>query len=219
MVKITIPSLLLSTHCLTKEVRDIKISTPARVLKKVSMRQLTKPGSVPPITKRPHRISVHMLALLLGCIGWLVSVAACSATAFSVQAPPMIPMAYYQCMEATPKDLADSYFSPYGNRWLAEFLYTDQKFVFKNIKVDKQMLQTKGSNYIWVDNTIKCVAISADAVSKLKVGQSIDIVGVMRGIPKEAETQYSLLMTDCYLLPAGSLALPLSGGATFSVGY
>ena len=132
---------------------------------------------------------------------------------------PLIPAEYYQCIEATPGDLEKAYFSNYGDRTLATINYNDKMFIFKGIFVtDLMQQQFKEKGYFWVASS-KCVPGDAGLVARIKSGDCIDIVGINRGIPQDPDYRWSLLMEECYFLPAGALALPASGGATFSPGY
>ncbi len=169
--------------------------------------------------KRLTGLHKALAVLLLGSLCLLVPLTSCAGPAFSDQsAPVLLPAAYYQCYDVTPKAILAAYFDPYGHRWQAEEIYNNQPFIFKNVEVDAQMLKYKGENFIWVDQ-IKCVAVSPGEVSKLKKGQMIDVVGLNRGIPNNSDMANSMLMEECYFLPAGSLALPLSGGGGFVAGY
>ena len=142
-----------------------------------------------------------------------------SCRASSYNPPPNIPAAYYQCMEARPEDLEKAYFSNYGNRTLAEMNYNGQLFVFKNLCWSEDWrLQLQQLGHIWI-SCIKCIPADPEAVAQLKPDTIIDVVGLNTGVPADPTLGWSLVMTDCYFLPAGSIALPASGGATFAPGY
>ena len=150
-------------------------------------------------------------------LAFLILITGCSKPASWLI--PYIPPQYYQCMEATPGDLEKAYFSNYGDKTLATINYNDKMFIFKRIFVtDLMQQQFNEKGYFWVASS-KCVPTAAGLVARIKSGDCIDIVGINRGIPKDPDYQWSLLMEDCYYLPAGELALPASGGATFSPGY
>ncbi len=183
--------------------------------KGVAMKCSARLTSLPPGSRRSCLVLFSLLALLGACLP-----AACRGPAYANQdIPPMLPPGYYQCLEAKPKELEAVYFSPYGLRWLADAMYLDLVFVFKGIAVDKQMLDFRGPDFIWVGQ-IKCRAKNQADVGRLRQGQVIDVVGINRGVPNMADMQFSLLMEDCYFLPAGSLSLPVEGGwQTFSASY
>ncbi len=171
--------------------------------------------SLPRGFRRPCLVLLSLLAVLGLCLP-----AACRGPSYSNrEAPPLLPAEYYQCLEAKPKELEAVYFSPYGLRWLADAMYLDLVFIFKGIEVDRQVLDFRGADFIWVGQ-IKCMAQNPADVGKLRQGQVIDVVGINRGVPNMADMQFSLLMEGCYFLPAGALALPLEGGwQTFSASY
>lgn len=168
--------------------------------------------------KRHLKISGYALILFLIGLGWILAMAACAGPTYLAQLPPILPANYYQCFDSTPQAVEGAYFDPYGHRWVAEMTYNDQPFVFKNVEIMPGMMESKGPDYIWVDRT-QCQAANPADVAKLKVGQVIDVVGIMRGVSKDPDKQMDLLMTECYFLPAGSVALPLPGGAAFTPGY
>jgi len=168
--------------------------------------------------RRPAGLPALLLAVLLIGVGCLVPVTGCAQQAFLENLPPMLPANYYKCIESTTLQVQGSYFDPYGHRWVAEMTYNDQPFVFKDIEVFPSMIESRGPDYLWVDR-IRCKAVNPDDVAKLKVGQIIDVVGIMRGISKDPDLQLNLEMTECYFLPAGAVALPLPGGAAFVPGY
>lgn len=97
--------------------------------------------------------------------------------------------------------------------------YNNQSFVFKDLYWTEQMReQFQKLGYVWIA-CIKCVPSDPEAVMQLKPDAKIDIVGLNTGLPKDPDLNWSLLMISCYFLPAGSLALPAEGGATFAPGY
>ena len=130
----------------------------------------------------------------------------------------MLPAIYYNCIETTPLGIREAYFDPYGSRLMAEEKYNGKVFVFKNIEVLESTLDVSGSDYLWIDS-IKCRAANPGDINKLKPGQVVDIVGMMQGIADSSGQPGALLMTECFFLPAGSLALPVSGGPAFNPGY
>ena len=160
--------------------------------------------------------SLGILLILLLVISSLGT--ACQQQAFIAKLPAYLPPLYYQSIEVTPEAIVKYYFDPYGHGWEAEMIYDDQPFVFKNIEFIKGMMESKGPDYIWVDR-IRCYAIDPGDVAQLKIGQMVDVVGMMRGISKDPDMPISLVMTECYFLPAGSLAIPVGGGGGFVAGY
>ena len=133
----------------------------------------------------------------------------------------MLPVAYYDCIQITPYDLIWSYFDPYGHRWRANEMFTDKVVVFKDVEVNQRMLDTRGENYIWCDQ-VRCytaVPEEIDRIKKLKLGQKIDVVGMMRGVDDDSEYLNTIKMTECYFSNAGVWAIPQGGGGTFTPGY
>jgi hypothetical protein len=147
-----------------------------------------------------------------------------------------IPPSYYACISVSIDDLFKSYFTRYGNLYLAEQAYNDQIFLFSGLRVMASMLIDDNTlNY----GNAQFIAMQPGAVGKLKAGDLIDIVGINRGPMPEAEgqplsswfdengainpskqnVQGWLYFTDCIFIPSGSVQLPAPGGAAFVAIY
>ena len=164
------------------------------------------------------RLSIFVLTSILSIT---LPFAACTDSFFLEQAPPLLPASHYLCVEATPAEMYDAYYGSNWNirQWVAEMQYNDKPFVFKNIEILPAMIESRGPDYLWI-NRIQCKSANPRNISKLKAGHKVDVVGVMRGVSKDPDLQYTLLMTECYFLPTGSLALPLDGSSDFVIpGY
>jgi hypothetical protein len=163
-------------------------------------RAILKPGRV---------LAVPMLLLALLAPG-------CSNQVYFAHIPPMIPINYYNCTVSTPADLYSVYLAPNARKVWAEQQFNNVVFVFKNVEVVPAMLEKLPKNNIWVGQVI-CYAVNPDDISRLVPGKSYDIVGVNRGVHEE--WRYSIYLTECYFVPAESLALPVAAGPAFVGGY
>jgi hypothetical protein len=126
---------------------------------------------------------------------------------------PYVPVGYYTCIEVQADELVGAYFDgDWGNLDAAAKAYNNLPFIFKNIKVSSYMLSDE-ANDIFNISTIRCTPLISGTVSAIKIGETIDIVGVNRGVL--ADYDGWLRFTDCIFLPAGSVNLPAPGAATF----
>ena len=94
--------------------------------------------------------------------------------------------------------------------------YNNVPFVFKHVTVSSYMLSGAADDIFNV-GTIRCKPLVAGAVSKIKNGDIIDVVGMNRGAI-EGDGGW-LLFTECIFLPAGSVDLPAPGAATGALVY
>lgn len=163
-------------------------------------------------------ISVWLPSVLYVIICLVLSITSCITPAYINEVPPMLPASYYQCIYSSTQELEASYFGLYANQQTAEQKYKDSVLVFKYVEILRGMTTNKGSGYLWVSK-VKCVAANPADITKLQIGQLVDIVGVMRGISKDPGPEFSLVMTECYFLPAGLLAVPLPKGSAFGPAY
>ena len=154
------------------------------------------------------------LALSIALVGvcLFVPLTACAHPAFQAQVPPMLPIRYYACTEVAPQDLYNAYLAPNTRRFLAEAQFNGEIFVFKNIKVVQAMLEHQPKNNIWVGQVI-CYGMSNVDIARMKAGQRYDIVGISRGV--SPEWPFSIYLTECYFLRAGSVMLPAGDGPAF----
>jgi hypothetical protein len=184
------------------------------------MRQLTE--RLLPVSGK----SLRMLAIVLGCICWLWGFASCSSPTLSAKIPTL-PPEYYNCIETTPLDLINVYYGTLyyyfslglnttGNNDLsnAEATYDNQYFVFKSLPVTDWMVTELDQGWIYIGSGIKCILVNPNDMKKFKLGDEIDVVGFNTGIISLSTP--GLLFKDCYVLPAGAIQLPLSGGPGFT---
>jgi hypothetical protein len=128
-----------------------------------------------------------------------------------------IPPSYYACLEVSPDDLLKAYFHPnLGNLALANQKYTNLPVVFKSIRVNRGMLLDKAKD-IFCISSVRCIALLGGAVSALRAGDLIDIIGINCG--PWPDYPGWLLFTDCIFLPAGSVQLPAPGAPAFAQLY
>ena len=140
---------------------------------------------------------------------------------------PTLPIEYYNCIETSPLDLINVYFGTLyyyfsigletnGNNELAnaEATYDNQYFVFKHLQVADWMVAELNEGWIYAGSGIKCVLVNPNDMKRFKLGDNIDVVGLNMGII--SLNNPGLLFKDCYVLPAGAIQLPLSGGPGFT---
>jgi hypothetical protein len=125
---------------------------------------------------------------------------------------PSLPPQYYACYEAAPDDLLRAY----TRNYMSEQLYKGAAFVFKRIVVDKRMLLNKDKGYLDVSK-VQCIAAQDSDLSKLAVGQTIDVVGIAQG-PIDGMSGW-MRMSGCYFLTTGLIQLPAGGGGTLPPSY
>jgi hypothetical protein len=120
---------------------------------------------------------------------------------------PYIPPNYYASQLVLPFDLSNIYWSPYITRSDAAKLHGNI-YVFKDLKVNDITMASIKEGYVWVD-LIKAYALNPANLKELRLGESIDVVGVLAGpcndFPK------SLTFSACVFLEAGSVSMPVGG--------
>jgi hypothetical protein len=79
--------------------------------------------------------------------------------------PPNLPAGYYSCIETTAEELVKAYSANYGDYNRAQSMYTGQPFVFKNIRVVREMLIDEN---IFVTGSVQFNALEQGGVGKLK---------------------------------------------------
>jgi len=131
--------------------------------------------------------------------------------------PPYLPPEYYNCIEVKPNDLVIKYFSTYGNMANSEHEYNGRYFVFKNQLVQDWMLKELDQGWIWAEGNVKCELVNVNDMKAYKIDDRIDIVGLNNGVMPDSTAR--LLFTQCFVLPAGVVDLPASGGQAFAAGY
>ena len=124
-------------------------------------------------------------------------------------AVPYIPPAYFSCTEVVPQVLYDAYYSRYATIAMAEVQFNDTYFVFKNIKLEAQMLANVKDGYFWASyGRIKCYLINPTDMKNFKVGDKIDCVGLDIG---DVMGEAGLVFKNCIVLSAGCVELPADG--------
>jgi len=156
-----------------------------------------------------HRITTFVALVLTA----MTAFCGCSGSE-AISSPPYIPPNYYNCIEVKPIDLLKAYSVNYGDVTFAEQQYTNQVFVIKTIYIDRMML-TDADTFTY--ETIMFTALVPGSVAQLRDGETIDIVGINRGMMMEYPGW--LKFTDCLFLPAGSVQLPTPGGPAFAPLY
>ena len=93
----------------------------------------------------------------------IISSIACSLLIFGIVAAsgcsqknlnnvvPYMPPGYYSGTLILPFDLSNTYWSPYTPRRDAEKYFHGQIYIFKDIKVTQNTLNTIKQGYVWVD--------------------------------------------------------------------
>jgi len=180
-----------------------------------------------------YKIFNILIVLVITLISGLLFLSGSCKTKTAVIVP-YIPPLYYSCLEAQADELSKNYFTNKGNLKVAEQTYDGLPFVFKGIPVLASMLVDEDT---FAYSSIKFVAMQSGAVGKLRVGESIDIVGINRGPLPEVEgspieawfnsdgtpitsiVNGWLLFTDCIFLPARSVELPALGSPVFAPLY
>jgi hypothetical protein len=132
---------------------------------------------------------------------------------------PYIPPAYYQWTSVYPEQLENAYTWGFDNTMNVDQVnlnYDGQIFVFPDLLVDAWMLSEINQGNLLADH-ITCPIVNISYARTLNVGDQVDIVGICLG-PDPNKSGW-LLFEDCYVLPAGAIQLPASGGGTFVAGY
>jgi hypothetical protein len=156
-----------------------------------------------------HRLTLVLIALA----SFILASSGCARQA-ALDVAPNLPANYYTCIETTPEELVKAYSANYGDYNRAQAMYTGQPFVFKKIRVVKEMIVDAET---FVTSSLQFNAQEPGAVGKLKVGDVIDIVGTNCGMPSGYPG--ILIFSDCFFIPAGSVALPAPGGVAFTPMY
>jgi hypothetical protein len=159
-----------------------------------------------------------MLLLIVLVILSMILVAGC-ANKFAFGPPPYLPPNYYDCTQVDPKALVSTYYVGNVDITSVRARYNGVIFVFQDVLVNDRMFIGMDEGYIWVDQ-IKCYLANPDKMNSFKLGDKIDLVGRNAG-----QISYfipGLIFKDCYVLPAGQIALPATPDAilgTFGPAY
>ena len=152
--------------------------------------------------------------LAIGAAGAAILLAVTGATSCSITPAnvlPYIPPTYYSSTLIMPFDLAHAYWSPYISREYASKDYEGKVYVFNKFKVTPDTLRTVKKGYVWVD-LIKVYPLDPANLKQLKLGEDIDVVGVLAGPCYDYAN--TLIFRDCVLLPDGYTKLPVGGDST-----
>ncbi len=149
----------------------------------------------------------RLFVIAISTILMLAGLAGCSKAYMAT--PPFVPAQYYDCLEVSPYQLVDIYFSNYANITMSEAQYNGHMFVFKNIRIEDWMLAHLDEGWIWVDQ-IRCSLSSYFDWGILKAGNRVDVVGMNMGV--RSYERPGLAFEDCIVLPAGVVSLPADPG-------
>lgn len=152
-------------------------------------------------------VGVAVVGAMLSVLG----VAACAPVSSS-SVIPYVPPAYYNSTLIMPFDLANAYWSPYITRQDANRDYVGKVYVFKDFTVNGDTLATVNRGYVWAD-LVKAYPLNLANIKQLKVGEEIDVVGVLSGPGKDYPN--TLTFSDCVFLPSGYIDLPVGDSAQF----
>ncbi len=173
-----------------------------------------------PRSRESEQKKQHMKRFLLPILATVIALgpsltAGCTSKALALPLP-YIPPAYYNCIEANPWDLAAEYWDPHVDLPSVKRMYDGKAFVFKDIELDEKMLSYRDKGYIWL-GWLKCYIENTDKLHNLRVGDSVDIVGINGGLAKDF---LGLNFINCIVLETGKVQLPAEGkGGSFSSGY
>ena len=158
---------------------------------------------------KTHRV----LALLVMITFNIIFNNACTRSPIFV--PPYIPPDYLNCIEVVPKELLESYYTPYmgsTNIDAAQLKYNNLYYVFKNVIVKDWVIADLDKGWIWVDR-IKCVLANVNDMQQFKVGDKIDVIGLNKGIISNPSSPQGLLFDGCIVIAAGTVALASGDGS------
>jgi hypothetical protein len=137
-----------------------------------------------------------------------------------INALPFIPPSYYGAIAVNAHQLLQAYYPSYTDEPIymgaVEFMYDGKIFIFKSVKVTKYMIDNSSEGYVWID-LIKCYPMEVSALSGIKVGDTVDVVGVNAGLCPDFAG--ALKFSDCFFLPSGSVQIPAPGSDTFAPLY
>ena len=160
------------------------------------------------------------LALLL-TLAVILSVAAgqvgCARQADALESAVVqyIPPNYYDCIETTPNDLLNAYYSHYNAVGDPGVLFDGHIFVFKGITITAPELNHATDEFMWIDGAIKCYFLEQGSAGRLSINEKVDIVGIDSGVGTEYNG--TLVFEGCIFLPSGSVQLPAGGGSSLTV--
>ena len=123
---------------------------------------------------------------------------------------PYLPPAYYDCTQVNPLALVDTYFVGIVDITSVRARFDGVIFVFKDYLVNDRTFNGMDEGFIWVDR-IKCYLTNLGDMNNFKSGDKIDVVG--RNAGQTSLFIPGLTFRDCFVLPAGRVALPISAGS------
>jgi hypothetical protein len=166
--------------------------------------------------RRLNKATVFVMIVMV-ILSMLLLVACANKVVFG--APPYLPPNYYDCTQVDPKALVSTYYVGNVDITSVRAKYNGVIFVFQDVLVNDRMFIGMDEGYIWVDQ-IKCYLANPDKMKDFKPGDKIDVVG--RNAGQISPFIPGLVFKDCYVLPAGQIALPATPGAilgTFGPAY
>jgi hypothetical protein len=163
--------------------------------------------------KRINLLAVTALLLF-------VSLLAPLGCARQIKVAPYVPPSYYEAIEVSPHDLVMAYYPPYTDSPVPmgyiEDMYNNKVYIFKGIRVTTYMLQNAANGVAWVD-LIKCSLMVSDSLSRLKVGDVVDVIGLNEGLCPDRVG--FLQFSGCVFIPSGALQIPAAGSTAFVPPY
>jgi hypothetical protein len=161
--------------------------------------------------KQP-RILISVIVLFTSFL-YVTSFAACSK---KISTLPYIPPDYYAAIAVNPHQLFEAYYPSYTDDPIfmgaVEYKFNGKIFAFKGVKVTQFMLQNAVDGYVWVD-LIKCYPLEGNALSDIKAGETMDVVGVNAGLCPDFLG--ALKFSNCIFLPGGCAQIPAPGSEAF----
>jgi hypothetical protein len=157
---------------------------------------------------------LSMCILLTAILVGLIPAAGCSRT--TLETPDYIPPGYYASLDVHPDELLKAYFHPnFGDVVQSDQNFKNLPVVFKSVSVNEIMLRDSAQDIFYI-SSVKCTPLEAGAVSALRVGDLIDIIGINRGPWPEYPGWLSF--TECIFPQAGAIQFS-QGGPVFAPAY
>ena len=120
--------------------------------------------------------------------------------------PPQGPSECY--LETTVDDMTHAILGAARIPFKAE-RYKGQSFIFKEVKINEWTINRSTENYLTI-GIIRFVAQNPSDLEKIKIGDTIEILGICAGTLNE--WPIVTVFTNCLFFPAGTTPLPLPGG-------
>ena len=157
----------------------------------------------------------HSIGSYLACMLVAAGIACSSCSPGKFTSPPYIPAGYYDCVEVQALELVTAYYSHYYDRSLAEANFNGKIFILKDVELNERQIEMLSQdNCTWVD-MIQCFVVNTEYCTMFKTGDNVDIIGLNTGATPQGSE--GLVFTNCYLIPANSLNLPLEGDGPINI--